>query len=73
MDTKNIRRGVFVSGNHMPYDNPEKFTMDELRGILAERFPVESRLRILTRLPIVFQKLSMEYYLSEHACILICE
>lgn len=54
---KNIRRGVFVSGNHMPYDNPEKFTMDELRGILAERFPVESPVTYLDALTDCFSKI----------------
>lgn len=54
---KNVRRGLFVSGNHMPYDNPEKFTMDELRQILADRFPAESPVTYLDALTCCFSKI----------------
>lgn len=44
----NVRRGVLVSGNHLPYCNGfdlppgEKRTMDELRRELAAAFPADS-------------------------------
>lgn len=38
---KNIKRGIGVSGNHLPYNDDEK-TVQELREELAKEFPKES-------------------------------
>jgi hypothetical protein len=46
----NIKSGVFISGNHLPYcnvyDKPisEKQTMSELRQILSNEFPIENNI-----------------------------
>lgn len=40
---KNVKRGVLISGNHLPYcnygDPSKRRTMDELRRVLADAFP----------------------------------
>jgi len=49
----NVRRGVFVSGNHLPYCNhyelpaAQRRTMDELRKILADKFPADGEVSYL--------------------------
>ena len=50
---ENVRHGVFVSGNHLPYCNSygfttgEKRTMDELRRKLADSFPADGDITYL--------------------------
>ena len=44
---KNVRRGIIVNGNHLPYGNARRErknwrTVDELRTILKREFPVDS-------------------------------
>lgn len=44
---KNVRRGIIVNGNHLPYGNAcrdrrDLRTMDELRALLKREFPVDS-------------------------------
>ena len=50
---KNVRHGVLVSGNHLPYCNHREFpvlkkrTMDELREVLADAFPPDGDITYL--------------------------
>lgn len=50
---KNVKRGVLVSGNHLPYCNadtrsPEgRRTMDELRKVMADAFPASGDITYL--------------------------
>lgn len=50
---KNVRRGVLVSGNHLPYCNyyglpaSKKRTMDELRRVMAGAFPADGDITYL--------------------------
>ena len=44
---KNVRRGIVVNGNHMPYGNATRAqkdwrTMDEIRALLKREFPIDA-------------------------------